>query len=278
MGKKALPRRQIDSRSRARDGGHMGGKDDVERWTSLFKGFTRPGRRPKLPEGPADSTLRKLREMESRAAPVSIAPLAPNRRQRPRAEVAPTPAVDPPAPPPLANDDTPLDTPGPATENAPPPDARRRRKRPTKDELALAQAAATRDALRRAMGGAHFQDPHLRRLEMAAKLEAEVERAKALASGTHANRTAEPPRRPSRGDDKRSHRGNPAEGPKRHGKPHRRPPRSLPRSPGSSTPPSSPTHPHVSGTSTNSRAVSAPNAWTIYTPESSENSAGTSAG
>jgi len=127
----------------------MGGKDDVERWTSLFKGFTRPGRRPKLPEGPADSTLRKLHEMESRAAPVSIAPLAPNRRQRPRAEDA-TPAVDPPARPPLANDDTPLDDP-PATENAPPPDARRRRKRPTKDELALAQAAATRDALRRAL-------------------------------------------------------------------------------------------------------------------------------
>ena len=49
----------------------MGGKDDVERWTSLYKGFTRPGRRPKLPEGPADSTLRKLHEMESRAAPVS---------------------------------------------------------------------------------------------------------------------------------------------------------------------------------------------------------------
>ena len=67
----------------------MGGKDDVERWTSLYKGFTRPGRRPKLPEGPADSTLRKLREMESRAAPVSIAPLAPNRRQRPRAEDGP---------------------------------------------------------------------------------------------------------------------------------------------------------------------------------------------
>ena len=56
----------------------MGGKDDVERWTSLYKGFTRPGRRPKLPEGPADSTLRKLHEMESRAAPVSIAPLATN--------------------------------------------------------------------------------------------------------------------------------------------------------------------------------------------------------
>ena len=74
------------------------------------------------------------------------------------------------------------------------------------------------------------------------------------------------------------HRGNRAGGPKRHGKPHRRPPRSLPRSPGSNTPPSSPTHPHVSGTSTNSRAVSAPNAWTIYTPESNENNAGTSAG
>ena len=212
MEKKALPRRQIDSRSRARDGGHMGGKDDVERWTSLYKGFTRPGRRPKLPEGPADSTLRKLREMESRAAPVSIAPLAPNRRQRPRAE-DPTPAVDPPAQPPLANDNAPLDDP-PATENAPPPDARRRRKRPTKDELALAQAAATRDALRRAMGGAHFQDPHLRRLEMAAKLEAEVEKAKALASGTHANRTAEPPRRPHRGDDERSS-GKPGGGPQK---------------------------------------------------------------
>ena len=166
-------------------GGHMGGKDDVERWTSLYKGFTRPGRGKKLPE-PDDATLRRLREVESRAAPVSIAPPAPtaNRReQRPSAGHV-TPAADPPPPPPPpqpssanANDDAP----------APASDVQPRRRRRNKAELAEAQAAAKREAVRvavrHAMGGALAEDPHLRRLEAAAKLEAEVERARAMAMG-----------------------------------------------------------------------------------------------
>ena len=163
----------------------MGGKDDVERWTSLYKGFTRPGRGKKLPE-PDDATLRRLREVESRAAPVSIAPPAPtaNRReQRPSAGHV-TPAADPPPPPPPpqpssanANDDAP----------APASDVQPRRRRRNKAELAEAQAAAKREAVRvavrHAMGGALAEDPHLRRLEAAAKLEAEVERARAMAMG-----------------------------------------------------------------------------------------------
>ena len=172
-------------------GGHMGGKDDVERWTSLYKGFTRPGRGKKLPE-PDDATLRRLREVESRAAPVSIAPPAPttNRRERPSAGHA-TPAADPPPPPSSANDDTPPPTdelPAAAT-NAPAPasDVQPRRRRQNKAELAEAQAAAKREAVRvavrHAMGGALAEDPHLRRLEAAAKLEAEVERARAMAMG-----------------------------------------------------------------------------------------------
>ena len=126
----------------------MGGKDDVERWTSLYKGFTRPGRGKKLPE-PDDATLRRLREVESRAAPVSIAPPAPttNRRERPSAGHA-TPAADPPPPPSSANDDTPPPTyelPAAAT-NAPAPasDVQPRRRRQNKAELAEAQAAAKR--------------------------------------------------------------------------------------------------------------------------------------
>ena len=133
-------------------GGHMGGKDDVERWTSLYKGFTRPGRGKKLPE-PDDATLRRLREVESRAAPVSIAPPAPttNRRERPSAGHA-TPAADPPPPPSSANDDTPPPTdelPAAAT-NAPAPasDVQPRRRRQNKAELAEAQAAAKREAVR----------------------------------------------------------------------------------------------------------------------------------
>ena len=150
------------------------------------------GRRgKKLPE-PDDATLRRLREVGSRAAPVSIAPPAPttNRRERPSAGHA-TPAADPPPPPSSANDDTPPPTdelPAAAT-NAPAPasDVQPRRRRQNKAELAEAQAAAKREAVRvavrHAMGGALAEDPHLRRLEAAAKLEAEVERARAMAMG-----------------------------------------------------------------------------------------------
>ena len=192
--------RDLPDRGCASLGGHMGGKDDVERWTSLYKGFTRPGRGKKLPE-PDDATLRRLREVESRAAPVSIAPPAPtsNRRERPNAGRA-TPAVDPPPPPPppppsSANDDAP---PPPSDEllaaatNAPAPsDVQPRRRRQNKAELAEAQAAAKREAVRvavrHAIGGARAEDPHLRRLEAAAKLEAEVERARAMAMGVGAD-------------------------------------------------------------------------------------------
>ena len=36
----SLARDDLPDRGCASLGGHMGGKDDVERWTSLYKGFT----------------------------------------------------------------------------------------------------------------------------------------------------------------------------------------------------------------------------------------------
>ena len=211
----SLARDDLPDRGCASLGGHMGGKDDVERWTSLYKGFTRPGRGKKLPE-PDDATLRRLRDGgRSRAAPVSIAPPAPtaNRReQRPSAGHV-TPAADPPPPPPPpqpssanANDDAP----------APASDVQPRRRRRNKAELAEAQAAAKREAVRvavrHAMGGALAEDPHLRRLEAAAKLEAEVERARAMAMGAGRARTTARP--PIRGTDRPTRASSPTNRPR----------------------------------------------------------------